>query len=36
MFEQGDTDKRTFWLVSGTLEISEGDRTVATLIRRHA
>ena len=31
MFDQGDTDKRTFWLVSGTLEISESERTVATL-----
>jgi len=31
MFDQGDTDKRTFWLVSGTLEIAEGDRVVATL-----
>jgi CRP-like cAMP-binding protein len=31
MFDQGDTDKRTFWLVSGSLEINEGDRTVATL-----
>jgi CRP-like cAMP-binding protein len=31
MFDQGDTDKRTFWLVTGTLEISEGERTVATL-----
>ena len=31
MFDQGDTDKRTFWLVTGTLEISEGERNVATL-----
>jgi CRP-like cAMP-binding protein len=31
MFDQGDTDKRTFWLVTGMLEISEGERTVATL-----
>ncbi len=31
MFDQGDTDKRTFWLVTGMLEINEGERTVATL-----
>ena len=31
MFDQGDTDKRTFWLVTGTLDINEGERTVATL-----
>jgi CRP-like cAMP-binding protein len=31
MFDQGDTDKRTFWLVTGTLEINEGERTIATL-----
>ncbi|HXZ59653.1 MAG TPA: cyclic nucleotide-binding domain-containing protein [Steroidobacteraceae bacterium] len=31
MFDQGDTDKRTFWLVNGTLEISEGERPVTTL-----
>jgi CRP-like cAMP-binding protein len=31
MFDQGDTDKRTFWLVTGTLEIQDGPRTVATL-----
>jgi len=31
MFDQGDTDKRTFWLVTGTLEIGEGERNVATL-----
>ncbi|HEY2274662.1 MAG TPA: cyclic nucleotide-binding domain-containing protein [Steroidobacteraceae bacterium] len=31
MFDQGDTDKRTFWLVTGTLEINEGERTVAAL-----
>ena len=31
MFDQGDTDKRTFWLVSGTLDIGEGDRQVGTL-----
>jgi len=31
MFDQGDTDKRTFWLVNGTLEIAEGERNVATI-----
>lgn len=31
MFDQGDTDKRTFWLVTGMLEIAEGERSVATL-----
>jgi CRP-like cAMP-binding protein len=31
MFDQGDTDKRTFWLITGTLEIGEGERIVATL-----
>ncbi len=31
MFDQGDTDKRTFWLVEGTLEITEGERAVGTL-----
>ena len=31
MFDQGDTDKRTFWLVTGTLEINEGERTITTL-----
>jgi CRP-like cAMP-binding protein len=31
MFDQGDTDKRTFWLVEGTLEIAEGERNVATI-----
>ena len=31
MFDQGDTDKRTFWLVTGTLDINEGERTVTTL-----
>jgi CRP-like cAMP-binding protein len=31
LFDQGETDKRTFWLVTGTLEINEGERTVTTL-----
>jgi CRP-like cAMP-binding protein len=31
MFDEGDTDKRTFWLVSGTLDISEGERQVGML-----
>ena len=29
LFKEGDTDKRTIWLVTGMLEISEGERTVA-------
>jgi CRP-like cAMP-binding protein len=28
LFKEGDTDKRTIWLVSGMLELREGDRTV--------
>jgi CRP-like cAMP-binding protein len=31
LFDQGETDKRTFWLITGTLEINEGERTVTTL-----
>jgi CRP-like cAMP-binding protein len=31
LFKEGDTDKRTVWLVSGMLEIKEGDRTVAMI-----
>ena len=31
MFDEGDTDKRTFWLVSGTLDIGEGEKQVGSL-----
>jgi CRP-like cAMP-binding protein/rhodanese-related sulfurtransferase len=31
LFKEGDRDKRTFWLVSGLLELLEGDRTVAMI-----
>src|SRR5882757_2035611 len=31
LFKEGDTDKRTVWLVGGMLEIREGDRTVAMI-----
>jgi CRP-like cAMP-binding protein/rhodanese-related sulfurtransferase len=31
LFKEGDTDKRTTWLVAGMLEISEGGRTVAMI-----
>src|SRR5579863_542682 len=31
LFSQGDTDKRTLWLISGTLEVNENDRNVALL-----
>ena len=31
LFRTGDTDRRTIWLVSGMLELREGDRTVAML-----
>jgi CRP-like cAMP-binding protein len=29
LFKEGERDKRTVWVVSGTVEIREGDRTVA-------
>ncbi len=29
LFKEGDTDKRTVWLVAGMVEIREGDRTIA-------
>ncbi|MET0292568.1 MAG: cyclic nucleotide-binding domain-containing protein [Steroidobacteraceae bacterium] len=32
LFKQGDTDRRTIWLVSGTLELREGDQTVAMIM----
>ena len=31
LFKEGDNDKRTYWLVSGMLELREGDRTVAMI-----
>jgi CRP-like cAMP-binding protein len=31
LFKEGETDKRTVWLVSGMLEIREGDRTVGMI-----
>jgi CRP-like cAMP-binding protein len=31
LFRAGDTDRRTLWLVSGTLDLREGDRTIAIL-----
>jgi CRP-like cAMP-binding protein len=31
LFKEGDTDKRTVWLVAGMLEIREGERTIAMI-----
>jgi CRP-like cAMP-binding protein len=31
LFKEGDTDKRTIWLVAGMLEIRERDRTIAMI-----
>jgi CRP-like cAMP-binding protein len=31
LFKEGDTDKRTIWLISGMLEVSENGRTVAMI-----
>jgi CRP-like cAMP-binding protein len=31
LFKEGDGDKRTIWLVSGMVEIREGDRTIAMI-----
>ena len=31
LFKEGDTDKRTIWLVGGMLEIREADRTIAMI-----
>ncbi|HEY6452863.1 MAG TPA: cyclic nucleotide-binding domain-containing protein [Steroidobacteraceae bacterium] len=31
LFKEGDRDKRTYWLVSGLIELREGDRTVAMI-----
>jgi CRP-like cAMP-binding protein/rhodanese-related sulfurtransferase len=31
LFSQGDTDKRTVWLVSGVIEVDDGQRKIATV-----
>jgi CRP-like cAMP-binding protein len=31
LFKEGDTDKRTIWVITGMLEIREGDRTIAMI-----
>lgn len=31
LFKQGDSDKVTYWLVAGLVEVREGDRTVAMI-----
>ena len=31
LFKEGDTDKRTVWIVEGTVEVREGDRTIAMI-----
>ena len=31
LFSQGDTDKRTVWLVNGTLEVNENERNIGLL-----
>src|SRR6202161_4154112 len=31
LFKEGDTDKRTFYLVSGSVELRTDDRTVGTI-----
>jgi len=31
LFKEGDTDKRKIWLVSGMLELREGERTIAMI-----
>ena len=31
LFKEGDTERRTFWLVSGMIELKEGERTVAMI-----
>jgi CRP-like cAMP-binding protein len=31
LFKEGDTDKRTIWLVSGMVEVKEGERTIAMI-----
>jgi CRP-like cAMP-binding protein len=31
LFKEGDTDKRTIWIVSGTIELTESNRTVGVV-----
>ena len=31
LFKEGDTDKRTIWLVAGMVEVKEADRTIAMI-----
>ena len=31
LFKEGDSDKHTYWIVSGTVELREGDRVVAMI-----
>ena len=31
LFKEGDTERRTFWLIAGLLELREGERTVAMI-----
>ncbi len=31
LFKEGDTDRRSYWLVAGMVELREGDRTVAMI-----
>ncbi len=31
LFKEGDTDKRTVWVVGGMVELQEGGRTVAMI-----
>src|ERR1700689_2765555 len=32
LFRAGDSDRRTLWLISGRLELLEGNRTLPTLV----
>ena len=31
LFKEGDSDKHTYWIVSGTVELREGDRVIAMI-----
>ncbi|MBV9912821.1 MAG: hypothetical protein JOZ93_09590, partial [Sinobacteraceae bacterium] len=31
LFKEGESDKRTIWLVGGMVEIKEGERTIAMI-----
>ena len=31
LFKEGDTDKRTVWIVGGMVEVSESERTIAMI-----